>query len=50
MLFPDGIKKAGFFDRNIFREALQSIDEFDEDETAPRFPPQFRDELLECLR
>lgn len=22
MLFPDGIRKAGFFDRNIFREAL----------------------------
>jgi len=50
MLFPDGIKKSGFFDRNIFREALQTIEEFDEDETSSRFPPEFRDQVLECLR
>jgi hypothetical protein len=40
MIFPDGFKKVGFFDNNIFVTNLDSIDQFyefqqDLDDTTP---------------
>jgi hypothetical protein len=52
MIFADGVRKCGFFDKNVFRQALETIQEFDEleEEDRQKFPPEFREELQECLR
>lgn len=30
MMFPDGFKRAGFFDNNIYRENLETLEQLTE--------------------
>lgn len=52
MIFPDGFKKVGFFDQNIYRENLETLDQLEEhiilneDSILPEF---FKQELKEYL-
>ena len=33
MIFPDGYRRAGFFEKNIYKKALESIQEVSEYES-----------------
>lgn len=45
MIFSDGIRKAGHFENNVYKQPLETIQEFEEDEEMDKFPPDFKAEL-----
>ena len=51
MIFPDGQRKAGFFEFNVFKRQLTRISEFDKLKFSEeiKFPKEFREELEEYL-
>ncbi len=56
MIFPNGERRAGFFNFNVFKKALNDINEFDElqnkltSEDGGLIPKEFREELEDYLR
>jgi hypothetical protein len=44
MIFKDGLRKAGFFDSNIYREPLLTLERFNEweYENSYKFPEAYR--------
>ena len=42
MIFKDGMRKAGFFENNIYVEALTSMKDFDDFVNKSKVPETFR--------
>jgi hypothetical protein len=40
MIFPDGVKRIGFFEQNIYKQSMETIEQFDLEvnETKVTFP------------
>lgn len=52
MMFPDGFKRAGFFDNNIYRENLETLEqltEYIQSNYSGNVPEFFKQELKEYL-
>ena len=51
MIFKDGLRKAGFFEKNIYKKALTKIDEFEQFEKRYKdtIPEAFRQEIKEYI-
>jgi hypothetical protein len=55
MMFPDGEKRAGFFEKNIFKRIINTIIEYDEymkhivNGKNFKIPPEFREEIEEYV-
>jgi hypothetical protein len=51
MIFKDGMRKAGFFEDNIYTAPLLSLEEFQEFEgrLAKKVPEAFRQEIKEYI-
>ena len=52
MIFPDGFKKVGFFDKNIFKSNLDSYEEvakFSEETQIQDIPEHLKQEIKEYL-
>ena len=52
LTFKDGLKKAGFFDKNVYVEALTTIDKFQvymDNQTSLKVPEGFRQEILNYI-
>lgn len=48
MTFPDGVKRAGFFENNVFQIPLKAYDQFSE--IADEMPQDILNELKLFLR
>lgn len=50
MIFKDGLRKAGFFEDNIYKRPLLTMDEFENYDTAgAKIPESFRQEIKEYI-
>lgn len=53
MIFPDGFKKAGFFEENIFKRSLETLEQMneyvEEEVDEGQIPEFFKQELKEYL-
>jgi hypothetical protein len=50
MIFMDGLRKAGFFEDNIYKKPLRSIEEFEQYENKKKKVPEaFRQEIKEYV-
>ena len=51
MIFKDGLRKAGFFENNIYKKPLRSIKEFEDFEKGLKdsYPEAFRQEIKEYI-
>jgi hypothetical protein len=53
MIFPDGERRAGFFEINVFNRSLNQIEEYDTAILKAKdaiIPPEFREELEDYLK
>ena len=52
MVFPDGLRVAGFFEQNIYKKPLSSMVEFEQFEKSngQKIPVVFRQEIIEYLK
>jgi len=52
MIFPNNVRKVGFFVNNVFKKNLETMKEFDQEiQNHPQaeVPPEFREEIEEWL-
>jgi hypothetical protein len=51
MIFPDGYRRAGFFEQNVYKRGLESIKEVEEyeSENDVKVPEEFRQEIKEYI-
>ena len=52
MIFSDGVKKIGFFEKNIYRQNLETLEEFNlfrQQNPGLKFPDILKQELQEYL-
>ena len=52
MIFPDGFKRGGFFDQNVYKENLETLEQLTQyiiENYNGRVPEYFKQELKEYL-
>jgi hypothetical protein len=50
MIFKDGLRKAGFFEDNIYKKPLRNMEEYEEyDNKKKKVPEAFRQEIKEYV-
>jgi len=49
MVFPDGDRRVGFFEFNVYKRPLENIDEYDNEikklDEKFKVPPEFKEEV-----